>query len=638
MSEKKITELTPEQTANLSVCRDEWLAIGLNCEPCDFPAAKAAAIECYKSADLEPPDWWFVFDSPYSAAVGAMMLQVIWTNVKIWDEIVRNAGARLAAEHGFGVPPADVVEQLLPAVQACLPSAALEAAKAEKPVSLTEDTEPTHDEITRRVWGQLFEQMVNQIIEIQHRDTLAAVRGSLDESVSEDVYREAWREAWHRVLVEQDNRLPGLPAVDAVGQELSGATAAIRDLAVQQLASRFHEVVAFFGEPVAEPESKRPGKATGKRKGKAVGKSTKKQVRPAGLGAEVMKSVAADPQRVTSAAIPGEITDTVVHRVMDTIRSRIQEEFGDMVLKQLDKDAAAAAVTSLVQDVVTTAFKQVAEQLKASTTTEAVGERLWAQEGVVLENLVRVLSTTVFRMIYDSIATQHAGDIERAVYAAIDAMPDDELQRELKDRVSDQVFGSHDAGWLSFYAFFRDYCDLKEETEKVAGLMELAKRCGWWAPYKNVCILQHRHATLHRDEENRLHNPNGMACRYRDGFGVWAIDGIRVDEQIIMRPETQTIAQIDGEENADVRAIRIDRFTWARYLKDSGAKCIDFRDNEVEGTKEALYRTSRDEVRLVATCATGRVFSMGVPANITKCVDAQSWLHGGEKIRIVGRT
>jgi hypothetical protein len=198
------------------------------------------------------------------------------------------------------------------------------------------------------------------------------------------------------------------------------------------------------------------------------------------------------------------------------------------------------------------------------------------------------------------------------------------------------VYGSHDAGWLSFYDYFQMICGLK--MPQINGLIELAQECGWWSPYENICILQHRPSEIHMDPQGRLHNESGMACRYRDGFGVWTIHGIRVDEQIVMRPETQTIAQIDAEENGDIRSIRIDRYGWTSYLRDSGAACIDFRDNEVEGTKEALYRTSKNETRLVATCATGRVFAMGVPSNVSTCLEAQNWLSGGRGFRIVGRT
>lgn len=109
-------------------------------------------------------------------------------------------------------------------------------------------------------------------------------------------------------------------------------------------------------------------------------------------------------------------------------------------------------------------------------------------------------------------------------------------------------------------------------------------------------------------------------------LSLWFIDGLKVDEQIVMRPETQTIAQIDGEKNADVRSIRISRFGWPRYLKDSGAEPRHVSENYVTGCPEALYRTKDGNQRLVVVCPTGRQFAMGVPPEIETCEQAQRWL------------
>ena len=125
---------------------------------------------------------------------------------------------------------------------------------------------------------------------------------------------------------------------------------------------------------------------------------------------------------------------------------------------------------------------------------------------------------------------------------------------------------------------------------------------------------------------------------FRSGWGLWTIEGIPVDEQIVMKPETQTIEQIDKEQNQDVRAIRINRFGWPRYIKESGAVCRDERKNEIEGTLEALFRCRDGSQRLVVTCPTGRVFALGVPGEVKTCEQSQHWLAGGKNFRVLART
>ena len=148
-----------------------------------------------------------------------------------------------------------------------------------------------------------------------------------------------------------------------------------------------------------------------------------------------------------------------------------------------------------------------------------------------------------------------------------------------------------------------------------------------------MCFVSERHNILNRNADGRLHNETGMALAYPDGWGVWALDGVRVDEQIVMRPETQTLAQIDSESNEEVRRLRIERFGWPRYIAESNADCIHSRRNDIDGTSEALVRLKDGSVRLLCACrSTGRVYAVGVPREVATCEQAQNWMAGGSTL------
>ena len=173
--------------------------------------------------------------------------------------------------------------------------------------------------------------------------------------------------------------------------------------------------------------------------------------------------------------------------------------------------------------------------------------------------------------------------------------------------------------------------------KKIVNLIEIAKVCGWWYPYENVVVIQQR-PSLINFEDGIVQSTTGPTIQFQDGYSVYIIDGIAVDEQIVMRPETLTIYQIKSEQDQDKRSIMIDRFGWPRFLEESNAKCIDKRDNYIENTKEALFKSDNDN-RLVVTCPTGRVFALGVPSSIKTCEDAQSWLgNEEEKVNVIART
>ena len=132
-----------------------------------------------------------------------------------------------------------------------------------------------------------------------------------------------------------------------------------------------------------------------------------------------------------------------------------------------------------------------------------------------------------------------------------------------------------------------------------------------------------------------LHNDSGPSVLYADGYSVYSIDGHRVNEQIVMRPETLTIEQIHEQNNADIQTIMVDRFGWDRYTEETEAELIDERKNLIENTYEALYRTERFGLRIFLTCPTGRVFVKGVDESELRentCEEVQNWMSGYSNI------
>jgi len=71
-----------------------------------------------------------------------------------------------------------------------------------------------------------------------------------------------------------------------------------------------------------------------------------------------------------------------------------------------------------------------------------------------------------------------------------------------------------------------------------------------------------------------LHNENGPALLYPDGFGIWAVHGVRVPQAVIEEKEKITPRDIHNETNTEVRRVMIDLMTPERYLYESGAERI----------------------------------------------------------------
>jgi len=173
------------------------------------------------------------------------------------------------------------------------------------------------------------------------------------------------------------------------------------------------------------------------------------------------------------------------------------------------------------------------------------------------------------------------------------------------------------------------------DMEKYEKFQKFARNVFFCVPRAGWCIVSEKPIEVNWNSARTfLHNETGPSIRWKDGFCMWTINGIRVNEKIVMRPETQTIEEINEEGNNDVKAIRIERYGWNKYLKDSKSELVDTRTHPRELTKESLYVDPFGTMRLIAIDpSTEKPVCLGVPRGTKTCKEAQSWIsHGADEI------
>jgi len=109
-------------------------------------------------------------------------------------------------------------------------------------------------------------------------------------------------------------------------------------------------------------------------------------------------------------------------------------------------------------------------------------------------------------------------------------------------------------------------------------------------PLRGVCIVVEQHTALHRDNRNRLHCTDGAAWAWADGTQIYALDGIRVPEWVVRRPDPKRIIS-DELPNTEQRRVAMAHYGWDRAVDDLNLKIIEASDNPVWGTLYALPET-----------------------------------------------
>lgn len=137
------------------------------------------------------------------------------------------------------------------------------------------------------------------------------------------------------------------------------------------------------------------------------------------------------------------------------------------------------------------------------------------------------------------------------------------------------------------YDFYRESLGLVEETAKIAPLLEQMKTGSYFSPFRSLCLASERPAKLNIDDRGRLHSANAPAVEYADGVKSYAIHGISVSEKIIEHWDEVTGKDIDKEQNVEVRRVLIEKYGFAEYIMETGAKLVQ------EDKYGQLYRKDR---------------------------------------------
>ena len=214
----------------------------------------------------------------------------------------------------------------------------------------------------------------------------------------------------------------------------------------------------------------------------------------------------------------------------------------------------------------------------------------------------------------------------------------DQLRGQLRDQIGKAIYGHHDLYWQAWLKFGLDIgvTATDHQKEQLDALMEVGQ-AGWWWPFEGGVVLTDRPTELHRDNRGRLHNTKGPAIAYADGWGVYALNGVRVSEQIVLHPETITSEEVMKEGNAEVRRVMCERMGWDNFIEQANLTMVDEAQDPGNGDNTLrLYDTPEQVLGtpirlLLVTNATPKLdgkipkYGVTVPAEIDSAVDAAAW-------------
>jgi hypothetical protein len=105
-------------------------------------------------------------------------------------------------------------------------------------------------------------------------------------------------------------------------------------------------------------------------------------------------------------------------------------------------------------------------------------------------------------------------------------------------------------------------------------LAAVAEQAHWWWPFANTAVLSERPVAVHLDELGRLHQGDGPALAYPDGFALYRWRGVTIPASFAKTLAALTPELIRTERNAELRRIMLEHYGHDRYILDSGAEPV----------------------------------------------------------------
>jgi len=145
-----------------------------------------------------------------------------------------------------------------------------------------------------------------------------------------------------------------------------------------------------------------------------------------------------------------------------------------------------------------------------------------------------------------------------------------EILKTHKEVSLDNYFGGQQwIHWKAFYTFAEQIGVVyeKEHSELLAEWLEESKNLHWWFPYEEDCLISERPIKLSVNEGGFLHCENDKAIEYADGWGMYYLNGVKVNEYLVMTDSDDLDINVFLKEtNADIKAEFVRKYGVERML------------------------------------------------------------------------
>jgi hypothetical protein len=282
---------------------------------------------------------------------------------------------------------------------------------------------------------------------------------------------------------------------------------------------------------------------------------------------------------------------TKLDKTQEGMLISIRDEYLGRVFKNGEKESNRPLVYSLVKN-----WLYPLCDLEAPVVIE-VDSPFAAQ--LATNYVVKILDTQVHDQVYAQVHAQVINQVGARVHNQVgdqvNAQVSDQVYAQVYDQVNNQVraqvinqvdtfynsgwrISLWDAGWRAYLdAMVRIGIVLEDRLKKdLESWLTLGRYISYNIPLKGAFIYSKYPVNIYRDSDNNLHNEHGLAIEYEDGWGFYALHGVRLDKELWDRILSKSMSFEDALniENIEYRRLALEYLDPDSLLEGANAKLI----------------------------------------------------------------
>ena len=199
----------------------------------------------------------------------------------------------------------------------------------------------------------------------------------------------------------------------------------------------------------------------------------------------------------------------------------------------------------------------------------------------VIEILIKTKDgSAVYSAVDSAVASAVRSAVDSAVYSAVDSAVRSAVGSAFRIKFWHHwMCGQLWSNWAAYTTFFTDVCGWtpnKDIMHRINVYKETVESACYWWPNKDFIMVCDRPIKINRNLQGQLHCVDGKSIEWIDGWGLYSLNGITMEEWQVMTPAEQIDPlKVINEINVERRRELIRKIGIERFIVKIGAKVLD---------------------------------------------------------------